>query len=196
MHLDGARLWNAHVASGVPLADYGREFDTVSVCLCKGLGAPVGTVLVGSAGADGRGADLAQALRRRHAPGRDPRRGRAVRPRPPLERLADDHARARRFAEAAASGAGLVDPQRVETNIVDRSTSRARVDPGCLRRGGGRRGIRLYAVSATAVRLVWHLDVDDAGTDRGDRRLTPLLDGPRATSDLAMQQLGRPVLLG
>ena len=51
MHLDGARLWNAHVASGVALADYGREFDTVSVCLSKGLGAPVGSVLVGSASA-------------------------------------------------------------------------------------------------------------------------------------------------
>ena len=49
MHLDGARLWNAHVATGVPLADYAREFDTVSVCLSKGLGAPVGSLLVGSA---------------------------------------------------------------------------------------------------------------------------------------------------
>ena len=51
MHLDGARLWNAHVASGLALADYGREFDTVSVCLSKGLGAPVGSVLVGSSAA-------------------------------------------------------------------------------------------------------------------------------------------------
>ena len=48
MHLDGARLFNAHVASGVPVIDYGREFDTVSICLSKGLGAPVGSVLVGS----------------------------------------------------------------------------------------------------------------------------------------------------
>ena len=47
MHLDGARLWNAHVATGIPLADYGREFDSVSVCLSKGLGAPVGSILVG-----------------------------------------------------------------------------------------------------------------------------------------------------
>ena len=83
MHLDGARLWNAHVASGVSLRDYGTQFDTVSVCLSKGLGAPVGSVLVGSADADGRGPDLAQALRRRHAPGRHPRRRRPVRPRPP-----------------------------------------------------------------------------------------------------------------
>lgn len=48
-HLDGARLWNAHVATGVPLDEWGREFDSVSVCLSKGLGAPVGSVLVGSA---------------------------------------------------------------------------------------------------------------------------------------------------
>ena len=51
MHLDGARLFNAHVASGVAVGDYGREFDTVSVCLSKGLGAPVGSVLAGSAAA-------------------------------------------------------------------------------------------------------------------------------------------------
>ena len=49
MHLDGARLWNAHVASSIPLTAYGEQFDTVSVCLSKGLGAPVGSVLVGSA---------------------------------------------------------------------------------------------------------------------------------------------------
>ncbi|MGL4742842.1 MAG: threonine aldolase family protein, partial [Dermatophilaceae bacterium] len=49
LHLDGARLWNAHIASGVALDAYGTEFDTVSVCLSKGLGAPVGSVLVGSA---------------------------------------------------------------------------------------------------------------------------------------------------
>ena len=51
MHLDGARLWNAHVASGVALAEYAAHFDTVSVCLSKGLGAPVGSLLVGSADA-------------------------------------------------------------------------------------------------------------------------------------------------
>ena len=49
MHLDGARLWNAHVATGVPLKAYGEIADTVSVCLSKGLGAPVGSVLVGMA---------------------------------------------------------------------------------------------------------------------------------------------------
>ena len=68
---------------GSPLADYGRQFDTVSVCLSKGLGAPVGSVLVGSAERMARGARLAQALRRRHAPGRHPRRRRPARARPP-----------------------------------------------------------------------------------------------------------------
>jgi threonine aldolase len=48
MHLDGARLWNAHVATGTPLSAYGELFDTVSVCLSKGLGAPIGSVLVSS----------------------------------------------------------------------------------------------------------------------------------------------------
>ena len=76
MHLDGARLWNAHVASGVALARLRHASSTRSrVCLTKGLGAPVGSVLVGSVGGDGRGAHLAQALRRRDATGRHPRGG-------------------------------------------------------------------------------------------------------------------------
>ncbi|WP_428831733.1 threonine aldolase family protein, partial [Glycomyces tenuis] len=55
VHLDGARIWNAHVATGVPLHEYGRLFDTVSVCLSKGLGAPVGSLLVTDAERAARG---------------------------------------------------------------------------------------------------------------------------------------------
>lgn len=49
LHLDGARIWNAHIATGTPLAEYGKYFDTISVCLSKGLGAPVGSVLLSTA---------------------------------------------------------------------------------------------------------------------------------------------------
>ena len=180
MHLDGARLWNAHVASGVPLDTYGRLFDTVSVCLSKGLGAPVGSVLAGSADLMAR----ARIWRKRFGGGMRQVGILAAAGLHALdhhvERLADDHARARRFAEAAAAAApGCVDPQRVQTNIVVLDVSGAGWTPAGFVEEAGRRGIRLYPVSGTAVRLVWHLDVDDAGTDRAVAELVPLLElGP------------------
>ena len=176
LHLDGARLWNAHVASGVPLADYGRQFDTVSVCLSKGLGAPVGSVLVGSAErmAEARvwrkryGAGMRQvgilAAAGLHALDHH------------LERLADDHARAARFATACAEAAPVsVDPATVETNIVA-------LDVGAVGWGAPefvaallRQGVRTYAVGPGRVRAVWHLDVDEAGTDAAVDAATALL---------------------
>ncbi len=119
MHLDGARLFNAHVASGVPLADYGREFDTVSVCLSKGLGAPVGSVLVGGAEAMAE----ARIWRKRFGGGMRQAGILAAAGLWALEhhidRLSVDHARARRAAEAMAEAApGSVDLATVETNIV------------------------------------------------------------------------------
>ena len=101
VHLDGARLVNASVASGVPLATYGRLADTASVCLSKGLGAPVGSVLVGLGRADRRRPAVAQAARRRHAAGRRAGGGGAVRPGPP-RRAAGRRPRAR----AACSPSG------------------------------------------------------------------------------------------
>jgi threonine aldolase len=97
-----------------------------------------------------------------------------------VERLADDHARARRFAEAAAQAApGSVDPQRVQTNIVVLDVAAAGWTPAGFVEAAAARGIRLYPVSTTAVRLVWHLDVDDAATDLAVDALAPLLEsGP------------------
>ena len=69
-HLDGARVFNAAVAGNVDVAEIAKPFDTISVCLSKGLGAPVGTVLVGRDGADRQGAAAAQGAGRRHAAGR------------------------------------------------------------------------------------------------------------------------------
>ncbi|NUQ31382.1 MAG: threonine aldolase family protein, partial [Dermatophilaceae bacterium] len=119
MHLDGARLFNAHVASGVPVGDYGREFDTVSVCLSKGLGAPVGSVLAGSAAA------MAESRIWRKRFGGGMRQAGILAAaglyalEHNVERLADDHSRARRAAEAMAEAApGSVDLATVETTIV------------------------------------------------------------------------------
>src|SRR5687767_3946476 len=119
VHLDGARLFNASVASGVELATYGRLADTASVCLSKGLGAPVGSVLVASAERIG----AARVWRKRSGAGMRQVGVLAAAGAYALDhnlaRLADDHVRARRLAEAlAAARPGVVDPDQVQTNIV------------------------------------------------------------------------------
>ncbi len=80
IHIDGARIWNAHVAHDVALASYGAVADTMAVCFSKGLGAPIGSMMMGSAEQVDRGAGAAQATRRWHAPGRRTRGCRASTP--------------------------------------------------------------------------------------------------------------------
>ena len=165
MHLDGARLWNAHVATGIELAQYGQHFDTVSVCLSKGLGAPVGSVLAGSRD------HIAQARvwRKRYGGGM---RQAGILAAAGLwaldhhvERLADDHARARSFSETVASRfPGVIDPAHVQTNIVIADVGQAGWAAADFVSAAGQRGLRIFAVNQNAVRLVWHLDVDDADT--------------------------------
>ena len=118
-HLDGARLWNAHIATGVELSAYGSLFDTVSVCFSKGLGAPVGSMLVSTAANIAR----ARVIRKRLGGGwrqaglLAAAAGYALDHQ--LARLAEDHAGARAFATAVAERApAAVDPAGVETNIV------------------------------------------------------------------------------
>lgn len=176
MHLDGARLWNAHVATGVPMADYGREFDTVSVCLSKGLGAPVGSVLVGSAAL----IDRARVWRKRYGGGMRQVGILAAAGLYALDhhvtRLAEDHDRARRFATSVAQAApGCLDPETVETNIVVVDVTAAGWEAPALTAAALERGVRGYAVSPSLVRFVWHLDVDDAATDHAVDVVTTLL---------------------
>ncbi|KGN38489.1 threonine aldolase [Knoellia subterranea KCTC 19937] len=176
MHLDGARLWNAHVATGIPLADYGREFDTVSVCLSKGLGAPVGSVLVGSKELMAR----ARIWRKRFGGGMRQVGILAAAGLHALdhhvERLDEDHARAARFAAAVGEVAPwVVSPEAVETNIVMLDLGETRWAPAELVDAAAQRGIRVYAAGPRAVRLVWHLDVDDAATDAATEVFTNLL---------------------
>ena len=163
LHLDGARLWNAHVATGIGLAAYGELFDTVSVCLSKGLGAPVGSVLVGSRGH----IDAARVWRKRYGGGM---RQAGILAEAGLwaldhhvTRLADDHARARTFAGAVAGRfPGVIDPTHVQTNIVIADVSQQGWVAADFVARAGDRGVRMYAVDERVVRLVWHLDVDDA----------------------------------
>jgi threonine aldolase len=157
VHLDGARLWNAHVATGTPLAEYGVCADVVSVCMSKGLGAPIGSLLVGSA-------DVVAAARVRRK-----RLGGGMRQVGILaaaglhaldhhvERLADDHAHARLLAEACG-----VDPATVDTNIVVVPRS----DAAAFVAAAEEAGVRIATVGPTTVRLVTHLDVSRADAER------------------------------
>ena len=165
MHLDGARLWNAHVATGIELAAYGQPFDTVSVCLSKGLGAPVGSVLVGSRDH----IDEARVWRKRYGGGMRQAGILAAAGLWALDhhlaRLADDHRRAHTFAEAVASRfTGVIDPEHVQTNIVVADVGSHGWAAADFVAQAGDQGLRMYAVSDRAVRVVWHLDVDDADT--------------------------------
>jgi threonine aldolase len=179
VHLDGARLWNAHVATGVPLEAYGACADTVSVCLSKGLGAPVGSVLV----ADAERIAAARVLRKRYGGGMRQVGMLAAAGLHALEhhvaRLADDHRRARVLAAACAQAApGCVDPDRVTTNIVVVDTG-PRPAAG-VAASAAAAGVRVSAIGPTVLRLVTHLDVDDAGVDRAADVVTAALREARA----------------
>ncbi len=168
LHLDGARLWNAHVASGVALRELTEGFDTVSVCLSKGLGAPVGSVLVSSAERIAR----ARVWRKRYGGGMRQvgilAAGGRFALAHNLGRLADDHARAARLA------AGLgADPDLVESNIVVLDAPDA---PG-VAAAAAEQGVLVSALGPRFLRLVTHLDVDDEGIERALRVLGPLLAG-------------------
>ncbi len=176
VHLDGARLWNAHVAAGVPLAEYGACADTVSVSLSKGLGAPVGSLLAASA----ERVAQARVWRKRMGGGMRQVGLLAAAGLHALDhhvaRLADDHARARRTAAALAEVApGVVDPGAVETNILVLDVSAAGwTGPGFVEAAAAA-GVLGYPTDGRRARFVWHLDVDDAMTDAAVQRLRDLL---------------------
>ncbi|MBN1172958.1 MAG: aminotransferase class I/II-fold pyridoxal phosphate-dependent enzyme [Micromonosporaceae bacterium] len=174
MHCDGARIWNAHVADGVPLAEYGRLFETVSVCLSKGLGAPVGSLVVSSA----ERIDRAVTIRKRLGGGMRQVGMLAAAGdyalRHNVARLAEDHGRARRLAEALAPF-GLVEAQRVRTNIVPLDLRGATLDAPTLATLTRERGVLVSVLGPRTARLVTHLDVDDAGIEHAISVLVGLL---------------------
>lgn len=159
-HLDGARLWNAHVATGEPLAQHAAPFDMVSVCFSKGLGAPVGSMLLGPR-------PLAERARRfRKLLGGGMRQVGVLAAAADhalthhLPRLADDHRRAHRLWEGlAAQGHAVEDPP--QSNMV---YVRVEDAPAVAARLAGD-GVRVIALAWDRLRLVTHLDVDDAGVE-------------------------------
>jgi threonine aldolase len=159
LHLDGARLMNAVVASGVPAAEWTKGFDTAWVDFTKGLGAPVGAVLAGSAEL------IDEAWRYKQMWGGAMRQAGIVAAGAlhaldhHVDRLADDHANARALAEGLASLPGVgIDPATVETNIVVFSVPDAPGFAAALERAG----VIVGPLDATTVRAVTHLDVSSA----------------------------------
>jgi threonine aldolase len=166
MHLDGARIWNAHVASGVAFAEYGKHFDTISVCLSKGLGAPIGSVMLSS---KERVAE-ARIWRKRYGAGMRQVGIIAAAAHYALDnniaRLAEDHARAKKIAIAlAAIDASLVDPTKVVTNIVGLDLSKIGITAADLTARCREAGLWISALGPHYARLVTHLDFDDAQCD-------------------------------
>jgi threonine aldolase len=162
LHLDGARIWNAHVATGMALKELAAPFDTVSVCLSKGLGAPVGSLIAGPK------ALVHKAHRRRKMLGGGMRQAGILAAgglwalEHNIARLAEDHANARRFAEPLArlSGIGL-DLATVETNIVIWDLlPECPLDGAAFVARARDKGLYLNAVAPRRLRAVTHLDVD------------------------------------
>jgi threonine aldolase len=170
LHLDGARLWNAVVATGVPAARWAEPFDTASFCLSKGLGAPVGSLVCGSA------AVIRRVHRARKLLGGGMRQAGilAAAGLHALEhhvaRLADDHARARRLADGLERLGFAVDPPP-ETNIV---LFRVEDGAGFLRETRAR-GLLVNPVTEGRFRAVTHLDVSEADVDGALSRLEELV---------------------
>ena len=161
LHLDGARLYNAVVACGVPAREITKHFDSVSVCLSKGLGAPVGSVLLGS------DALIARAKRWRKVCGGGMRQAGLLAAGAlhaldhHVARLADDHARAARLGERLAAAGLQVTAQHTNMVFLDVPVERlpalaAHMDAA---------HVRVSIGYTAAIRLVTHLDVDDEGIE-------------------------------
>jgi threonine aldolase len=176
IHMDGARLFNAEAATGVPVADWAAPATTVMCCLSKGLCAPVGSLLAGTDDviAEGR-------LARKRLGGGMRQAGVLAAPglvalREMTERLAEDHVRAARLAEAVAQRwPGSLEPERVRTNIVTFTHDDA--DKLLAYLDGN--GVLAHAIAPGTVRFVTHRDVDDAGVARA---IDALAEAPGAAA--------------
>jgi threonine aldolase len=164
VHIDGARIWNASIALGASPADLCAPADTVMFCLSKGLSAPVGSLLCGPR------AVIEDARHQRHRMGGSMRQSGVIAAagivalETMVDRLADDHERARRIADALAERwPGSVDPAIVRTNIV---CARREVLPDRFIERLAAAGVRCGTIDPRTVRFVTHTDVDDDAITR------------------------------
>ena len=189
-HLDGARLFNACVARGYSAADVARHFDTVSICFSKGLGCPVGSILVGSAEL------MERARKARKVFGGALRQGGIVAAAAlyaldhHIERLAEDHAHARRFAELIADVPSVqIDVNAVETNLVF-----FEIDPewgaaAALSAELKSRGVHINPTGPQRMRACTHLDVSRDNVEQAAAVIREIMTGV-TVSDAAAQPAG------
>ena len=177
-HLDGARLMNAAVALGVEPPRISEGFDTVTLCLSKGLGCPLGALLAGSTEL------MAEARRLKHVFGGAMRQAGIVAAAGVyaldhnVARLADDHARARRLAEGLAAAGLPLDPEDTQTNFVQLDVRRVDLTTGeALRRLADRDVLLSTTIHPGLLRAVTHLDVDDAAIDAAIAAIPEALRG-------------------
>lgn len=160
LHCDGARIWNAHIASKVPFKDFGAQVDSISVCLSKGLGAPIGSLMISTQDR----IDRARVWRKRYGAGLRQVGIIAAAGHYALdhniERLEQDHKHARELALACNKAVpSTVNPDTVQTNIVVLDLTGARISASEFAIKAREKGIALGALGPTVVRLVTHLDV-------------------------------------
>jgi threonine aldolase len=167
LHLDGARLFNAAVALGIPAADIARHGDTVTICLSKGLGCPLGALVAGSSELMGR------ARRYKHLFGGAMRQAGIVAAagvyafEHHIDRLAEDHARAKRLAEGLAEAGLPVDLAEVETNFVQLDVAPLGLTYSEALERLHQAGVGFSAtIHPTVLRAVTHLDVTDEDIER------------------------------
>jgi len=176
VHLDGARLWNASIATGVDMAEFGKTVDSVSVCLSKGLGAPVGSLVAGSK----EYIDRARVVRKMLGGGM---RQAGILAAAGLyaiehqwERLAEDHANARLLAEGLRRIPGMeVDLDRVQTNIVIVDVREHPLGEKGITERMAEQGVLFLAIGPGRLRLVTHIDVSRPGIEEALERMEKAL---------------------
>jgi threonine aldolase len=181
LHLDGARIVNAATALGVPAAEIGRRAETVTLCLSKGLGCPFGALVAGSE-------ELMLAARRaKHLFGGAMRQAGMIAAAGVyaldhhVDRIADDHARARRLVEAWAAAELPVDPDQVETNFVWLDVGPLGITATEAMARLAEAGVRLSdTVHPTILRAVTHLDITDEDVERAAELVPQTLGAVRA----------------
>jgi len=176
LHLDGARIWNAHIASGVDFKEYGKYFDTISVCLSKGLGAPVGSLMISTKERVAK----ARPWRKRYGAGMRQAGILAAAGHYALDNnlplLNIDHKRAKSIANAIyAVAPKLIDPATVDTNIVGLDLSSLKITASELSAQLKDKGLLASALGPKYLRLVTHLDLIDSDLETVNQVLPQLL---------------------
>jgi len=176
LHLDGARIWNAHIASSTPLLEYGKYFETISVCLSKGLGAPIGSVLLSTK----ENIAVARVWRKRLGAGMRQVGVLASAAHYALDhnitRLAEDHRHAQILAKAIHSvSPDVVDPKYVDSNIVGLNLKSHRLDASQASAALREEGVLSGALGPQYLRLVTHLDVSTEQIEIAATKLVKIL---------------------